>query len=625
VSTRFASSAGGVLKTNSGHQLQVPSGAVPKAADGSDGALSFGIETEVKPPAPLPAGYRSLGGVTTFEPQRWVFGEPVAMVFPKSIPPGDVGHTHLLRYDETRGSWLRNPFGTATSGLSAVGWELGTMTLGVSSGAALAQGGSPGADGAFRFSETRSPDGIGKAFYYLTIITYTLKYPEQEIYLDDHPEACRGIPWYKCWRWRTPAGPTADSPDCGMRDGPLPSCVGFLPQGQYTFCVSALKAPLFLAHPPKWTYSLPIVVNLDAPVHCDQLDCQSIVNVTLPQGGTWSGTAEQCPSPQPGFAGTSKIAFISRRDGNAELYIMNADGTGVARLTQTAADEDWPAWSPDGTRLAYASGGDIWLIKFDGQGARQLTAGPEVDSRPTWREDGRLIAFQRGSNEIRTMNPEGWYQQRLTTGKHPAYSPSGGVLAFVKDNDLCTMPAAGGAVTVIRRAEGHACQNPAWSPGGTQLVYDREGSGLGIERCNADGTNHTVVRNTAWGAHPSWAPDGSRLAYEVYGSVSSAFQVHTVQLDGSDSKDLGEGRSPDWSVGSMPTPITATGKIAFSTGGDIYAMNPDGTGVTQLTLARNYEYGPKWSPDGDRILYVDGDEFRWVGAALGNDKHARLL
>lgn len=86
------------------------------------------------------------------------------------------------------------------------------------------------------------------------------------------------------------------------------------------------------------------------------------------------------PTP-PSSATSGGIAFVSERDGNAEIYVVNADGTGLGRLTNDPAEDTGPAWSPDGTGITFASDRDgnfdIYAMNADGtrsRGSRTIRA-----------------------------------------------------------------------------------------------------------------------------------------------------------------------------------------------------------------------------------------------------------
>ena len=92
-----------------------------------------------------------------------------------------------------------------------------------------------------------------------------------------------------------------------------------------------------------------------------------------------------------------KLAFVSRRDGNSEIYVINADGSGQENLTQHPARDSHPSWSRDGRKLAFVSRRDgnseIYVMNADGSGLRNVTRAPSNDLRPAWSPDGRAIAF----------------------------------------------------------------------------------------------------------------------------------------------------------------------------------------------------------------------------------------
>ena len=123
---------------------------------------------------------------------------------------------------------------------------------------------------------------------------------------------------------------------------------------------------------------------------------------------------------------------MSDRDGNSEIYVMNTDGSGQRNLTQNRAADAYPAWSPDGKGIAFATARDdrtgrctdpsacnleIYVMNPDGAKQRRLTRDPAADSFPAWSPDGRKIAFasRRDRNfEIYVMNADGGGQKRLT-------------------------------------------------------------------------------------------------------------------------------------------------------------------------------------------------------------------
>ena len=117
----------------------------------------------------------------------------------------------------------------------------------------------------------------------------------------------------------------------------------------------------------------------------------------------------------------SRIVFHSNRDGNGEIYVMNADGAEIRRLTHHEASDGDPSWSPDGTKILFDSdrGGtfDIWVMNADASDPRQLTEGPGRDLAPAWSPDGERIAFmsdQVGAFQIYVMDADGGNQRRMT-------------------------------------------------------------------------------------------------------------------------------------------------------------------------------------------------------------------
>jgi Tol biopolymer transport system component len=170
--------------------------------------------------------------------------------------------------------------------------------------------------------------------------------------------------------------------------------------------------------------------------------------------------AEEARPAQAAFPGENgKIVFTSDRikgagvnnpDGDHEIFTMNKDGSGVTQLTfnaQKQHDEE-PAVSPDGKKIAFTSERDgnreIYVMNAkDGSGQTRLTWEPTDDRDPTWSSDGTKIAFtseRDGNNEIYSMDANGALQTNLTknpaTDEGPAFSPDGKKIAFTSDRDV---------------------------------------------------------------------------------------------------------------------------------------------------------------------------------------------
>ncbi len=126
----------------------------------------------------------------------------------------------------------------------------------------------------------------------------------------------------------------------------------------------------------------------------------------------------------PVWSANGKIVFTSSRDGNEEIYVMDADGGNPTRLTNDPGRDFGPYWSPDGTRIAFVSERDgnseIYAMDANGAALQRLTNEPSLDSGPAWSPDGSKIAFHSDRDsqlEIYTMAADGSAQTRLTSNR----------------------------------------------------------------------------------------------------------------------------------------------------------------------------------------------------------------
>ena len=169
---------------------------------------------------------------------------------------------------------------------------------------------------------------------------------------------------------------------------------------------------------------------------------------------------------------------------NDEVYVINADGTGLQRLTRNAVPEGHPVWSPDGRRIAFLRWRDgpawnIYVMNADGSGQRKLTQTPRRQGEPAWSPDGEKIAFSApaghlGAADVFVMNADGSGLQNVThtatTSFDLAWSPDGRTLAFTGVGGIYTVHADG---TGLRKLTGPA-YGPKWSPDGRQIAFISE-------------------------------------------------------------------------------------------------------------------------------------------------------
>jgi TolB protein len=262
---------------------------------------------------------------------------------------------------------------------------------------------------------------------------------------------------------------------------------------------------------------------------------------------------------------TGKIAFVSNRTGNKEIYLMDYDGSNVQRLTRNGSINLNPDFSPNGREIIYTS----YKRKNPNLYRRELFTGTEalISARPgvnitgAYSPDGKRIALtmsKEGNSEIYLIDTTGRQLARLTNNQaidvSPAWSPDGSHIAFTSDRlgrpQVFVMKADGGDLHRLTTS-GAYNDRPRWSPKGDRILYCRmEGNGFHIYAINPDGSGDTRLTSEGSNEHPRWSPDGRFITFSSKRGGKEA--IYLMRADGSGQIKVSRGNTgdshPTWST-----------------------------------------------------------------------------
>lgn len=340
-----------------------------------------------------------------------------------------------------------------------------------------------------------------------------------------------------------------------------------------------------------------------------------LLAAVLPMVGVL-GAATASHAEISGRAGT--IAFLSGAD-RTGVFAIEADGSGLRRLTPSGVDVASYEWSPDGRRLAYLDHrGALRLVRADGTGGMRLAANSSLRSpwMLTWSPDGKTIAVEaRDPNtskyRIYLISTGGGLPRRLPSGDVQSldWSSRGDEIAYTSGSGLQRIIRTDGSKPrpIFRKPQTHGYWNPTWSPDATHIGFTghvRHGSHWGspgdwydaIYVADADGSHLHLVTSHAYNEYGfAWSPDGRSILY----GRAQRNGIYVIGADGRNNHKVTSDSPRPTEFGAL-TWAPDGRSIAYATdrtgNGDIYVIDANGHNKVRLTNTAANDVDPSWQP-----------------------------
>jgi eukaryotic-like serine/threonine-protein kinase len=392
---------------------------------------------------------------------------------------------------------------------------------------------------------------------------------------------------------------------------------------------TARKARLSAGWIAAFALAAAIVVTGSYSIFAERREASGSVRATFTQLTAQPGL-EWYPSLSPDGRW---LVYSGETSGNHDIYLQGVGGqTPINLTTDTPGDDVQPVFSPDGERIAFRSargGGGIFVMGRTGEAVRRVS---RTGFNPAWSPDGSSLAYASESVELNPMNwdsrSELWVAN-VTTGEarrleaenavQPTWSPNGRRIAFVarltdrRKMDIWTIPVGGGTAVPATNDE-PVDWNPVWSPDGRFLYFasDRAGSmnlwriAIDEETGTTRGEPEPITTPAPFLGHLSISGDGRRIAYA---SVLLNMNIQRLTLDPVTATVRGEPFNITTGSRSWANPdVSPDGEwVTFYSRvgpeGDIYVVRSDGTGLRQVTSDSAIDRVPRWSPDGAWITH----------------------